>query len=180
MHTSIENARLDYSPHPPTAPRGYALADTIEPMGSLRGDRVREQRKAHGWTQTELAERAHVGQGTLSRIERGESENSIASTVAKLAKALGCTQAYLMGETDTPTSELQTVATSEARPAAAMRPEYEQLAVDVLEHNPDISERAIEAIGKSGSMQSLGLPLNEAALRDLAMVVQRHAVRKPR
>ena len=36
------------------------------------GERIRSARKARGWTNQRLAHEAHVAQGTVTRIERGQ------------------------------------------------------------------------------------------------------------
>jgi transcriptional regulator with XRE-family HTH domain len=53
------------------------------------GERVRARRLALGLSQTELAERAGVGQGTLSRYERGDSDQLSRANVFLLAHLLG-------------------------------------------------------------------------------------------
>lgn len=51
----------------------------------------------HGWTQTELAERADVRAPSLSRVENGSTPSPSSEFVAKVAKVLGTTSAALMG-----------------------------------------------------------------------------------
>lgn len=52
------------------------------------GEFLRERRRAHGVTQTELALRAGTGQSTISRIERGREEPT-GERLAQLLLALG-------------------------------------------------------------------------------------------
>lgn len=60
------------------------------------GHRVRELRLRAELTQTELAARAEIKQGTLSKIERGETKNTEAETLLRLAIALNASAFYLM------------------------------------------------------------------------------------
>jgi len=46
-------------------------------------------RKAKGWTQRELAERAHTSQPTVARLESGNYRNVSLSFLRKLGRALG-------------------------------------------------------------------------------------------
>jgi transcriptional regulator with XRE-family HTH domain len=49
---------------------------------------VKEARDAKNWTQEELAERAGLNKGTVSRLESGEITNPSNATVARLELAL--------------------------------------------------------------------------------------------
>lgn len=51
-------------------------------------DQVRTLRKAKGWSQEELADRAGIHRTFVSQIERATKRSTI-DTVEKLAKALG-------------------------------------------------------------------------------------------
>ena len=51
------------------------------------GDRVRELRKARGWLQQELADRAGVSRQTVVNLENGRHVPEVA-TLAKIARAL--------------------------------------------------------------------------------------------
>lgn len=51
-------------------------------------DRVRILRKAKGWSQEELADRASIHRTFVSQIERATKRSTI-DTVEKVAKALG-------------------------------------------------------------------------------------------
>ena len=59
-------------------------------------ERIREQRKGHGISQTELANRLGVSLRTISRWELGERSPK-ASILPQLASALHTTVGYLMG-----------------------------------------------------------------------------------
>ena len=61
------------------------------------GGQVRVRRESKGWTRTELARRAGLVSDTHVRlIEDGRRADPQASTVVKLAKALGCTPDALL------------------------------------------------------------------------------------
>jgi transcriptional regulator with XRE-family HTH domain len=51
------------------------------------GDKVRELRKAHGWLQQDLADRAGVSRQTVVNLENGRHVPEVA-TLAKIAGAL--------------------------------------------------------------------------------------------
>jgi ribosome-binding protein aMBF1 (putative translation factor) len=54
-------------------------------------------RHRRGWTQEYLAARARLAFATVNRLESGQT-TAYEKTVYKLARALGCTNAELMGE----------------------------------------------------------------------------------
>jgi transcriptional regulator with XRE-family HTH domain len=64
---------------------------------SLRtfGDRMRLQREVRAWTQTELAKRAGVDVGWISRLERGERQNISLAAARRIARALNVGLDYL-------------------------------------------------------------------------------------
>lgn len=55
--------------------------------GASLSRKVREARKARGWSQTELATKAGVSRLTVTRLEAGKSVSS--STLLKVADSLG-------------------------------------------------------------------------------------------
>jgi transcriptional regulator with XRE-family HTH domain len=57
--------------------------------------RVRTLRKAKGWSQEELAERARIHRTFVSQIERATKSSTI-DTVEKIAQALGTTCGELL------------------------------------------------------------------------------------
>jgi transcriptional regulator with XRE-family HTH domain len=61
------------------------------------GDRIKRQREKRRLTQTELAERAHVNQALISRLENGISASTNTDVLKRLAKVLVCTTDYLVG-----------------------------------------------------------------------------------
>jgi transcriptional regulator with XRE-family HTH domain len=66
------------------------------------GERIRERRKALGLTQERLARAADIPTRVLTALERGETTDPRISTVAKLAKVLGCTTDCLIVEEAAP------------------------------------------------------------------------------
>ena len=54
------------------------------------GNRIKEFRKAKGWTQAELAERSNVEPSNISHIERAATKLSL-PTMINIANALGVT-----------------------------------------------------------------------------------------
>lgn len=76
---------------------------------------LRAARRKAGFDQEQLAERSGVPQGTISRIERGQTPNS--GHALRLARALGSTVEDLFGHI----VEADAVADLEAAPAADTR-----------------------------------------------------------
>ena len=60
------------------------------------GLRVRELRAAKGWSQRELARRAHVRQATVSHLEGGKVKSLNVEVLEKLATALEVDPGYLL------------------------------------------------------------------------------------
>jgi transcriptional regulator with XRE-family HTH domain len=59
---------------------------------------LREARRAHGWTQEQLARRSDVTMNTISRLERGERGQAERDTLRRLARALGVPMVDLIAE----------------------------------------------------------------------------------
>ncbi|WP_051366684.1 helix-turn-helix domain-containing protein [Hamadaea tsunoensis] len=64
------------------------------------GVRIRRLRGERGWTLRHLAERSGVDSSTISRLENGRRQTATASVVDRLAAALGCAPADLLGSAD--------------------------------------------------------------------------------
>lgn len=64
------------------------------------GRRIKNLLVIKGWTQSELAKRSGIAEGTLSKIINGEIGTS-AEHIFRLAEALDTTSSQLMGETKT-------------------------------------------------------------------------------
>lgn len=58
------------------------------------GNRIREKRKALGWTQEELASKADIDRSYIGGVERGE-RNLTFSVLCEICSALGCDVAAL-------------------------------------------------------------------------------------
>lgn len=74
------------------------------------GQRVRLLRKKRGFSQVELAQLVGISQGTLSLIERNETEMPAGDTVAGLCRALKTTPDFLIaggGDPDSIESAMQ-------------------------------------------------------------------------
>jgi len=72
-------------------------------MGTI-GERVRFLRKKRGYSQVELATLVGISQGSLSLIERNETEMPAGDTVAGLCKALRTTPDFLIAGAGDPDS----------------------------------------------------------------------------
>jgi transcriptional regulator with XRE-family HTH domain len=57
-------------------------------------------RKARGWTQRELAERAHTSQPAIARLESGSYRNLSLTFLRKLGRALGAVPVVHMEPVD--------------------------------------------------------------------------------
>ena len=68
------------------------------------GKRIQELRKAHGWTQKELAERLHVTDKSVSKWELGRNYPDMAM-LEPLAKTLDTTVVELLGIENAPEEE---------------------------------------------------------------------------
>lgn len=66
-------------------------------------DRIKQRRTDLGYTLLYLADKLNIQEATMQRYESGAIKNIKHETVAKLAEALNCNPAYLMGWTDEPT-----------------------------------------------------------------------------
>lgn len=60
----------------------------------ILGVRIREKRKALGWTQEELAAKANIDRSYIGGVERGE-RNLTFSMLCTICEALGCEVATL-------------------------------------------------------------------------------------
>ena len=69
-------------------------------MSTPLGDKVRELRKAKGYTLDKLAELAESSKSYIWELENKNPPRPSADKVAKIAAALGVTGDYLMDETE--------------------------------------------------------------------------------
>jgi transcriptional regulator with XRE-family HTH domain len=101
------------------------------------GDVVRTLRRAHGWTQKQLAAKAGVSDMTISKIERSARFNYRRTTMDGLARALDTTTAALI--TPPPSSEAREdgesgeILTNRLLALwAALKPEHRPAGIDAL------------------------------------------------
>ena len=64
--------------------------DRVQPLARRIGDRVRELRRARGYSQIHLADFAVLHRTFIGRVERGET-NITVGTLEKICAALGVT-----------------------------------------------------------------------------------------
>ena len=82
-HSSWEEIKAQRADDP-EAQAGYERAHRAFEIGR----EVRRQREAAGLTQRQLADRAHMTQSVIARLEAGGTEPTLA-TLDRVAKALG-------------------------------------------------------------------------------------------
>ena len=87
------------------------------------GERVREQRKAKGLSQEQLALRVHYrDKSMVSRIESGQVDLPL-SKIGELSYALDISPYYLLGMTDDPTFDHADYSPKPAQAKQAVQPE---------------------------------------------------------
>lgn len=101
----------------------YGLFPILSDMSFDLATHIRQLREELGWTQEDLAKRAHIDQGDLSRIERGGTDPRW-STVNRIISALG--ESFTLTSAPTTIRPALTAETREnirktARPGAAKR-----------------------------------------------------------
>lgn len=72
---------------------------------AFRGDRLRECRQEHGYSQEGFSEAINVALRQIPRYEANETSPS-ADVVSRMAEVLGVTSDYLLGLVDEPTKHL--------------------------------------------------------------------------
>lgn len=84
--------------------RGIPNKTGWAPEGDTLGTRILTLRMAHGWSSTELAQRAGVSQTSISRLERGvrlgqrrRRNGANGTVIGAIAEALGVTEDELRG-----------------------------------------------------------------------------------
>ena len=68
------------------------------------GERIREMRKAKGFTQEELAQKLGLKDSAIAKYENGRVENIKRSTIADMARILECSPVYLLCLDEKPTT----------------------------------------------------------------------------
>lgn len=96
-------------------------------MGRFRSDRLIELRTAHGLSQDQLAKLTGSTQPSINRLEAGGTERP--RNLPEIARALGTTTDYLLGETDEPGSRLtdKRIAWRGAKPEAQSDPDLVEI-----------------------------------------------------
>lgn len=84
-----------------------------EDLARHLGNTVRRIRSQHGLTIADVAEKAGISRGMLSKIETGQTATSL-DTLARLAHALGVTMTTLFRDYDMPRGSAQLVRKDEA------------------------------------------------------------------
>ena len=93
------------------------------------GKSLKELRKQHSETQTEMAERLGVTQRTIANWEAGD-RNPDLEMLAKISSEYDVTTDYLLGLTDDP--QFEQPATIAARPTAGMQPISEERLNEII------------------------------------------------
>ena len=88
-------------------------------VGMSFGARLNQYRQNHGWSQTELAQRAGVPQSLISLLESGQRDSVSLDVARRLARALGCGIDYLAGTWE---DVAESAPLAEATPAEAASP----------------------------------------------------------
>ncbi len=79
------------------SPRLYAF-------DMVKGDRIEGRLEERGWSQAQLARRIGVSQQTIWKLVNGASNTT--KHLRQIARELGTSEEYLLGETDDPTPQL--------------------------------------------------------------------------
>ena len=88
------------------------LPDTTGALERYLGNAVRELRQRHGLTIADVAERAAISRGMLSKIENAQTATSL-DTLTRLARALGVSLSTLFRNYDVPDGSAQLVKNGE-------------------------------------------------------------------
>lgn len=81
----------------------------VDTSGQALARRIQLERKARGWSMTDLAARSDVSKAAISKIERGEMSPT-ASVLVRLAHAFNLTLAGLLVRAEMPESAVQRTA----------------------------------------------------------------------
>jgi len=85
------------------------MTDTLE---RYLGNQIKELRQHHGLTIAEVADRADISRGMLSKIENAQTATSL-ETISKLAHALGVSLSTLFRQYDVPDGGAQHIKSGE-------------------------------------------------------------------
>ena len=67
-------------------------------MAASIGETIKLLRRQRGWSKARLARKAHLGESTISMIERGMRPNPSAKTLGQISDALGVSADYILLE----------------------------------------------------------------------------------
>ena len=63
----------------------------------MLGERLKQARERHGWSQRELARQAGVRHALISELETGKKTETMSGILKRLARTLGISVDYLIG-----------------------------------------------------------------------------------
>ncbi len=110
------------------------------------GGKIRQLRKERGLTQVQVSQLSGVSQSAISDIESGRvTKLPNIDTVGKIASALGCTVAELLGE-----------GAPAAAPSDGLTPTERQLIRDFRALNTQGQEFVLQAVAMAGAVSKTG------------------------
>lgn len=110
------------------------------------GGKIRQLRKERGLTQVQVSQLSGVSQSAISDIESGRvTKLPNIDTVGKIASALGCTVAELLGE-----------GAPAAAPSDGLTPTERQLIRDFRALNTQGQEFVLQAVAMAGAVSKKG------------------------
>lgn len=110
------------------------------------GGKIRQLRKEQGLTQVQVSQLSGVSQSAISDIESGRvTKLPNIDTVGKIASALGCTVAELLGE-----------GAPAAAPSDGLTPTERQLILDFRALNTQGQEFVLQAVAMAGAVSKTG------------------------
>lgn len=110
------------------------------------GGKIRQLRKERGLTQVQVSQLSGVSQSAISDIESGRvTKLPNIDTVGKIASALGCTVAELLGE-----------GAPAAAPSDGLTPTERQLIQDFRALNAQGQEFVLQAVAMAGAVSKTG------------------------
>ena len=86
--------------------------DNNQPLGAYLGSTIRQLRSRHGLTIADVADRAGISRGMLSKIENAQTATSL-DTLVQIANALGVTLSHLFSQFGKPRGGAQLVKNGE-------------------------------------------------------------------
>lgn len=105
------------------------------------GNRIRSARLIAGLNQADLAKIVHKGVSTVSEWEVGKRKPDV-SLIPDIARALGVSVAYLIGEADTPIPKNELTTTETAIYARALEPKVFRFLLNFALMNESVDDDA--------------------------------------